>query len=87
MTREEIYKIVKNDLIRHPEKRNNMQFCVACYAYGIDLNQVDESIKKTNSEALMLHKSKIFIGTSHEWEKLSESEKNQFVNVYTISEG
>ena len=42
----DVYEIIKNDLINNPQKRNNMQFCLACYAYGIDLDQMDKELSE-----------------------------------------
>ena len=46
MIHEELKEIVKHDLCQHPEKRNSLQFCVACAAYGVDLEEIDEEIKR-----------------------------------------
>ena len=52
MNKEEIRYFVKQDLRMHPEKRNNMQFCVACAAYGVDLDDIDKELEQDKNQLL-----------------------------------
>lgn len=54
-TKEDIKRIVKDDLREHPEKRSSMQFCLACYAYGVDLNEIDKELEHEKIERDLVH--------------------------------
>ena len=41
-----IKEIIKQDLKVNPQKRNNMQYCISCMAYGVDLDEIDRELEK-----------------------------------------
>ena len=70
MTHEQIKEIVKNDLREHPEKRNNIQFCVSCSAYGVDLDEVDAELSQGQPKTI--EQCQTSIDTREECDKLTQ---------------